>query len=276
MPDLLTLIAYIGIGWLVSFLINSIADTLPQDRLPALPTYSDGTARPPLAWSAILAFALGLRRTPSGASLSWRHWWTEVGTAAAFGVAVWVMHDKPLIDVQKWLWLVYLAMLILITVIDIEHRLIFFVTAIPLGLLALLDAALTPSSSGPNPNLSDALIGAAVGFGTFFIFYLGGMGFVYITSKLRGEELDEVAFGYGDVILAAACGAILGWQRLIFAMMFTVFLGAFGAIVYMAMRVFRNQGYSAFTPLPYGPYIVAGTLIMLFFNNEVATLFGFR
>jgi prepilin signal peptidase PulO-like enzyme (type II secretory pathway) len=35
-----------------------------------------------------------------------------------------------------------------------------------------------------------------------------------------------------------------------------------------------RRRYKWFTPLPYGPYIVIGTLIMLLFRDEVARLLG--
>jgi leader peptidase (prepilin peptidase)/N-methyltransferase len=80
-----------------------------------------------------------------------------------------------------------------------------------------------------------------------------------------------VAFGYGDVMLAALCGLIVGWQALIFAMFITVFLGALGALVYLVGRGLTGR-YDMFTPLPYGPYIVIGTWIMLLFSDQVRTL----
>jgi prepilin signal peptidase PulO-like enzyme (type II secretory pathway) len=83
-----------------------------------------------------------------------------------------------------------------------------------------------------------------------------------------------VAFGYGDVMLSTLCGLIIGWQPLIFAMFITIFLGAFGALVYLVVRRLSGR-YNLFTPLPYGPYIVVGTLIMLLFSDEVrAVLFS--
>jgi prepilin signal peptidase PulO-like enzyme (type II secretory pathway) len=129
-----------------------------------------------------------------------------------------------------------------------------------------VDAILTPAQH--EPDLRDALIGGALGFGVFFLLYLGGYVYLYIVNQ-GGRNISEVAFGYGDVMLAMLSGLILGWQPLIFAMFITVFLGAFGAVIWMLSRRLSGTGYSMFTALPYGPYIVAGTVIMLLFSAEV-------
>lgn len=171
--------------------------------------------------------------------------------------------------VQIVFWLIYMAIFVLITVIDLEHKLILFVVIIPSSVLAIVDAVLTPVNQPPD--IISALIGGAVGFGVFFVMYNGGFLFTYIMGKIRGEEITTVAFGYGDVMMATLSGLILGWQALIFAMFLTVFLGALGAIAYLLSRSLLGQRYSMFTAIPYGPYIVLGTVIMLLFRTEVSS-----
>jgi leader peptidase (prepilin peptidase)/N-methyltransferase len=117
------------------------------------------------------------------------------------------------------------------------------------------------------------VVGGVAGFLVFFILYNGGVLFTYIMGKLRGEEIKEIAFGYGDVMMATVSGLVLGWRGLIFAMFITVFLGAFGALLYLLSRRLIGARYSAFTALPYGPYIVVGTIIMLLYRVQVRELF---
>jgi prepilin signal peptidase PulO-like enzyme (type II secretory pathway) len=151
-------------------------------------------------------------------------------------------------------------------VIDLEHRLILFVVIIPSAVIALLDAILTTYGA----DLGEALLGGLLGFFVFFLLYIGGFLFTYILGKARGQPIDEVAFGYGDVMLITLSGLILGWQPLIIAMFMTVFLGAAGAIIYLVVRGLTRRHYSMFTPLPYGPYIVLGTVLMLLFSVEIS------
>jgi prepilin signal peptidase PulO-like enzyme (type II secretory pathway) len=62
---------------------------------------------------------------------------------------------------------------------------------------------------------------------------------------------------------------ILGWKAFIPAVFITVFAGAAGALIYIIGRMIMGRRYRWFTPLPYGPYIVIATLIVLLFREEV-------
>lgn len=258
------------VGFLAGILVNALADDLPHRRRPALPHYPDGTPRPPLAWSGIIAFLTGQRASPGGSKLTWRYPLTETATTALMLLTVIVTHNDPEVSrLQLAFYMAYMAIFVLITVIDLEHRLILFVVIIPSAVLAVLDAILTPVMH--RPDLGTALIGGLLGFGVFFLMYLGGILFSYVMAKIQGYELPEVAFGYGDVMLSSLCGLILGWQPLIIAMFITVFLGALGAVAYLTIRSLAGK-YSMFTPLPYGPYIVVGTLLLLLFADGMRSL----
>jgi leader peptidase (prepilin peptidase) / N-methyltransferase len=259
-------------GLLLGGLLNALADDLPRRRALRLPHYPDNEARPPNAWWGITAFLFGKRSSSKGRKLSWRYPLTEIVTGVMFVVAVVAAAN----DVEQSLlrvlfWLFYVAAFVLITVIDMEHRLILFVTIIPTAAVAVLDAIVEPLG----PTLVDALIGGAVGFGVFYLLYQGGFLFVAVSNQVRERKLNTVAFGYGDVMLMTVVGLMLGWQTLILAMFVTVFLGAAGAISWLIWSAVAKRRDSWATPLPYGPYIVIAALTLLLFANEVgAVLLG--
>jgi len=272
------------IGLLAGGIVNALADELPYRRNPALPTYPNGVSRPPLAWLGITAFLFGLR-TPSDVNnsdenhkrpyegvpkLSWRYPITEIATAILM-VATYVLlgQDPETSSLQLVIWLIYMAIFMLINVIDIEHKLILFIVMIPSAILAIADAVLTPL---PLPTLQSALIGGGLGFVIFFIFYQGGYLFTYIMGRARGETINTVAFGFGDVMMITLSGLILGFQGVIFVMFISVFFGSVGAIVYLGLRLVIAGRYNLFTAIPYGPYIVAATIIVLLFPDEVSLL----
>lgn len=268
--DLIFLIVIALVGIISGGLVNILADDLPQRRNPQLPHYPDDVQRPVTAWLGVTAFAFKQRYSPGGAKLSWRYPLVEIVTAVLMIIAVLATQEDPDVStIQMAFYLIYMAIFVLITVIDVEHRLILFVVIIPSALIAIADAILTPTQS--KPDLQEALIGGVLGFAVFFVLYLGGILFSYIVARMQGYELPEVAFGYGDVMLSTVCGLILGWQPLIFAMFITVFLGAAGALIYLLVRKISGR-YDMFTPLPYGPYIVVGTFIMLLFSDQVRML----
>ncbi len=246
-------------GVLAGGVVNVLADDLPQRETLHRPHYADGAPRPPIAWLGLLALFSGRRTSPTGSKLSWRHPAVEASLGLLFALVTLAF---PL-DGQRMFYLLFLAILVLITVIDLEHRLILFVVIVPTCLLAVFESVLFPE---PPPDLRDALIGGLVGFGIYFVIFLGGIAFLALTGT------SEVAFGFGDVMLATLSGLLLGWRAFFLALVITVFLGAGGAVLYLASRVVLRSRYRLFTPIPYGPYIVLGTVIMLFWREEVRAL----
>jgi len=262
-------------GLLVGGVLNVLADDLPVRAHIRTPHYPDGSPRPLKAWLGLSAFALGEREGPPAAPanpadeavsspprrnrLSWRHPLLELMTGLAFAGMTLAFADESAL----WAWYVYVAILLLIAVIDLEHRLILFAVILPACVFALVVAAITPAEGR---TLSEHLLGGVVGFLLFFAMFLGGVAFSTLTRS------GEVAFGFGDVMLATLSGLMLGWRAFIFAALIAVFAGAVGAVLYMAGRAIIGRRYRRFTPLPYGPYIVLGTLVMLLFREEVQNL----
>ncbi len=258
------------IGLLIGGVLNILADDLPHHRAVRFPPrYADGSPRPVIAWLGVTAFLFGKRVGPDGKKLRWRYPLAELLTAGLMIITILATADDPaMTPLQLVFWLIYMAFFSLITIVDLEHRLILFVEIIPACIIALIDAATT----NYGPDLGQALIGGAVGFAIFFLMYLGGFLFVYIMAQTRGRSTDEVAFGYGDVMLITLAGLILGWQALIPAIFLTVFLGALGAVAWIIGRWLTGNRYALFTPLPYGQYIIAATIIMLLFSTTVSML----
>ncbi len=275
--DFLLVLAW---GFLAGVLVNALADELPYRRKLALPRYPDGTPRPFAAWSGISAFMLGQRAPaqpqPDTAyykqgfdtpKLSWRYPLTELLCIGLMSLVYFLAPNIPNITLeQTLLYYIYMAIFALIIVIDMEHKLILFVVVLPAMGLAILDALLLPQ---PSPNIRDALVGAAIGFVVFFVMYQGGFIFTYIMGMLRGERINTVAFGYGDVMLITLSGLLLGMAHTIIALFITVFLGALGALGYMVLKLLLRGRYHAFTAIPYGPYIIIATLIMLLYGDPV-------
>lgn len=284
---LFAVIIAVIIGIVLGGVVNVLADDLPYRRNPGVPTYADGTPRPMTAWLGLTAFALGQREPDfempddkrkrehrTSNKLSWRHPLTELFTAflmvITFTAVPQLQGMGGLSDIvffaQFLFYLTYMFLFAVITVIDIEHKLILFIVIIPAILLGILDAILLPQFG---PNLRSSLLGGAMGFGVFFAMYLGGYAFNFVMSRVQGREINTVAFGYGDVMMITFTGVVLGLENIFFALFITVFLGASGAIIYLVARRLLGNKYEAFTALPYGPYIVAGTIIIMLYAHPV-------
>jgi leader peptidase (prepilin peptidase)/N-methyltransferase len=138
---------------------------------------------------------------------------------------------------------VYTAILVLITVTDLEHRLIFNVIILPSILLAIGASFITPGLSW-----RAALVG---GVTAFILVYLAAL-------ASRG------GLGGGDVTLATFLGFILGFPHIILSVTFGVFLGGFVAFV---LLVTGRVGLKTF--IPYGPFLTITGWIMLIWGAEI-------
>ncbi|HMM27721.1 MAG: A24 family peptidase [Chloroflexota bacterium] len=293
--EILLALAAALLGLALGGVLNALADDLPMRRAPGRPHYPDGTPRAPSAWLGITAFLTGQREPPPGAEprpafasvpwpdvaetpaageapdgpapveaapppsrrLSWRYPLAEIALGLAFGAMALAFRDERSLPI----WMVYVAALLLVTVIDIEHRLILFVVIVPASIFALIVAAVAPPD--PDRSFGYYAVSGLVGFAVYFLMFLGGMLFSAATQP------GAIAFGFGDVMLGTLSAIMLGWRAFIFAALITVFAGAVGALLYIAALQVMRRRHRWFTPLPYGPYIVIGTLIMLLFREQV-------
>jgi leader peptidase (prepilin peptidase)/N-methyltransferase len=146
-----------------------------------------------------------------------------------------------------------------VTVIDLEHRLILH----PVSWTgAVLGLGLGIWQHG----LLDTLLGGAAGFGTMFALYLLGDRFARWIARRRGKALDEVALGFGDVNLLGVIGLILGWPGIVAGLVLGILIGGLVSFLYIVgMALVRR--YQAFTAIPYGPFLVASALLLLFFKD---------
>ena len=248
------------LGLILGALINLLADSLPRSRRPEMARCpSCGGPRPLAEWSALASLWLGRGQCAyCGAGRSYRSYVVEV-MAAAGAAGWWLARPEP--------WPLATGLLagfvfLLIGVIDLEHRLILHIVSVPaavlLGSLRALD---------PNQGPVKTLIGGAVGFGILLMMYLLGLVFSRVVSARRGRPIDEVAFGFGDVMLGGVLGLTVGWPGIVVA----VFLGILAAGVFslglVLVHLARGR-YSAFLAIPYGPFLLLGAAIVLYGGRE--------
>ncbi len=157
--------------------------------------------------------------------------------------------------------------LLLITIIDIEHREIFIVTITPAAVLALLYGGLAAERGGDmNPWVATLLGGLAQGLIIYGI-YWSGILFSKLVTWLRSRPVAEEAFGFGDVYLAGVLGLAVGWPGVLLALVLTILIG--GAMAGLVMLVTRLQRrYDVY--MPYGPALVLGAVLILLWNQQIA------
>lgn len=260
------------VGWLVGGVVNVLADDLPpigeedgigRVRRPHCPAC--GARRPWARSLALVRLATGRRCSECGQADGWRPVLVEVGFALAFAaLTVWAQGSVVSFLVGGAVVTVYG----LICVIDIEHRLILWRT-VWISALVLVVVALVRQDFGWQKSLLGGVIGFALVFGLFLL----GQLYSRWVARRRGEALDEVAFGGGDVNLAALVGLTVGWPGVLVALFIGIAIGGVFAIGLIAVQLLRGR-YDPHQPIAYGPFLASGALALFFFAPVIRGWFG--
>jgi leader peptidase (prepilin peptidase)/N-methyltransferase len=239
---------YAFIGLLVGGLLNVLADDLPRReglRRPYCPQC--GYRYGPVGWLAIGRLLSSRGGCPQcGLPFRRRPLLVEVATAAAFALLS-LLFDNPF---SLLLYSYHVAVLILVIVIDLEHRLILHVVTFPSTAVALIGSYFLDDGTNSLPS---ALLGMATGFVIFYSLYLLG-------RRLFGPG----ALGFGDVTLSMTLGAMLGLHRIIFALVFAILLGGAVSVLLIVSGRFGLRSRVA-----YGPFLALAGLAMIGWGMEV-------
>ncbi len=255
------------LGLVLGAAINLLADSLPSRGGLARPhCHACDGPRPPSAWSALLAIPLrGWNCAYCGSPIRTRAVLVEVASVAmVLGV------DRLTTDPRGFAASLLVAFVfLLITVIDMEHRLILHIVTAPAALAIGAAGALDPARGA-----AKTLYGGLAGFGIVLLLYLLGGLFAAWMARRRGQPLEEVAFGFGDVTLAGVIGLAVGWPGILIAL----FLGVLGAGLFsgaMIVGMLVRRRYAPFMAIPYGPFLVLGGSLVYFGGPDVIRrLFG--
>ena len=247
----LTVFLLIVFGWLSGALVNYLADVLPFKRRPAAPMCVHCQAEMPLLqylfWPR-LCLTCGKRRLL-------RTWLVEV---VYLGLALWLWGAAPA-KMGFWLGWLVLVYFGVVTVIDLEHKLILHPVSLVGAVLMLLIGSYLHG-------LPAALLGGAVGFGVMLGLYFLGVLLLKLVGRLRGETIDDEALGFGDVNLSGVLGLLLGWPGIAAGLFLAVLLAGVIMGLYLLVQVLRRR-YKLLTALPYGPFLIAAAFLILFLRD---------
>jgi leader peptidase (prepilin peptidase)/N-methyltransferase len=225
------------LGALVAAGLNHLADRLPAHRAlvpgPACPAC--GAPYGPRRWLALLALATRQARcSKCGAALAARRWLFEVGLGLAYGLLAWRWGLSWGLVAASF----HAAALALVTVTDLETRIVPNAVVLPAAALTVLATALASPT-----DLRDLLLGGAFGFGLFFFLW----------------AIYPKGMGFGDVKLAGYVGLIAGYPRVLHCLLVGILAGGAAAAVLLATRRVARRSY-----IPYAPFLVLGGALALF------------
>jgi leader peptidase (prepilin peptidase) / N-methyltransferase len=136
-----------------------------------------------------------------------------------------------------------ISLLMIIFVSDIRYMIIPDKVLLFFAVIFIIERIFVPLSPW-----WDSLVGAFVGF----------------TLLMLIAVVSKGGMGGGDIKLFALLGFVLGWKMVLLAFFFSTLYGtAFGLIGMALGKVRRGE------PMPFGPYIVLGTLTVYFFGQAI-------
>jgi len=238
-------------GLIVGSFLNVVIYRLPRGQSIVLPRSSCTNCRQPLRWrdNIPLVSYLILRakcRTCSS-TISFRYPAVEFLTALLFLASQYHFGWSPLLVLRDWS---FLAILIAVTFIDLEHRIIPDVLSLGGLVLGLVTCWWVPDLGWVS-----SFGGAALGFCIF-----------YSIAGLYERMSGRSGLGGGDIKLLAMLGAFLG-PRGVFA---TILISSvFGSIVGIGWATIVGQKKVMKTAIPFGPFLVLGALYYYFFGDTL-------
>jgi leader peptidase (prepilin peptidase)/N-methyltransferase len=241
----------IGFGLVIGSFLNVVIHRLPLGKSVVRPGSACPSCGKGLGWREnipLLGFLL-LRGKCSGcgARISWRYPLVEFLTALLFWLS---FRDLPpgtfAVISQLRIWL-FLAIGVAVVFIDLDHRII----PDELSLGGWLVGALTSYWDFRN------------GMPSLLLASLAGFGFFYLTALAYEKATGRSGLGGGDIKFMGTIGVFLGFGGLWSSIMISSFVGV---LVGLALARFRREDNMLQLAIPYGPFLVSGAFVELFFE----------
>lgn len=197
--------------------------------------------------------------------ISLRYPLVELLTALLF-VALF---DKFGLQYEFFVYIVFVAGLIVATFVDIPHRIIpdeVSVGGMIAGfiLISIKGITLSPLRFDPHP-MFHSFLGIIAGGG---IIYVTGFLFDLVYFKLLKRppiQGETESMGGGDIKLLAMIGAFLGWPGAVLTFFLAPF---FGSLIGVANLLVRKDH-----TIPYGPFLSLAAVISLFWGPRIIAFF---
>ena len=249
---MITLLINLILGWIGAVIVNYLADVLPVHR--KFTRLQCPECQKEKTWNQYIWIS---NCDSCGRKPGIRHLVVLILVPVLAGL-VYFFPIENFGNLGSLIWLVFFS---LVVIIDLEHRLI-------LHPVSLIGAILGMIFGSINHGILNTILGGAAGFGLMLIFYLFGNLFIKFLSRRRGEEIDEVALGFGDVNLAGVIGLLLGWPGVIAGVFLAIIIGGLISGMFLLIQLFRKK-YEAFQALPYGPFLVISVVLLLYYSQFV-------
>jgi leader peptidase (prepilin peptidase)/N-methyltransferase len=152
------------------------------------------------------------------------------------------------LSVEALIYFAFIACLLVVTFIDLDHRIIPDVITLP-GIPICFAA----SFALPAMTYKTSLLGILAGGGSLFLV-------AWVYSLLTKKE----GMGGGDIKLLAMMGALLGWQGVVFTIFISSLIGTLSGLAVM-LRSHKGMKLA----VPFGPFLALGGITYIFFGTPL-------
>jgi leader peptidase (prepilin peptidase)/N-methyltransferase len=245
--EMLTLISII-FGLMVGSFLNVCIHRLPKEESIVKPGSHCPKCKTPIRFydniPLISYLLLGGKCRYCSASISLQYPLVE-GITALGSLLLFIKFGPSL---NYLFYFLFIAALIVITVIDLYHQIIPDVVSLPGIVIGLLGS----------------LVISQVTFWTSLIGIIAGGGSLFLVATAYQWLFKREGMGGGDVKLLAMIGAFLGWKAVILTILLSSFIGS---IVGIAVILIKGKDFKY--AIPFGPFLALGAVISLFWGEQL-------
>jgi leader peptidase (prepilin peptidase)/N-methyltransferase len=232
-------LAFAGFGLIFGSFLNVCIYRLPRRESLNRPRSHCTSCQRRLAWyenvPVISWLALRGRCRGCGVRISVMYPLIELTTAGVFVGGLLVYGLTPLLVVR----LAFASALIVLFVIDLQHRILPNVITLPGIVVGFIASFLFP------PGWVSSLIGLVAGGGVLLLI-------AEAYYRTRGQE----GLGMGDVKMLAMIGAFLGWPLMLLTLVLASFAGSLVGVLLLATGKGGMQA-----ALPFGTFLALGAVV---------------
>jgi hypothetical protein len=247
-PGILTVVISIFLGFIIGILINYLADVLPATRRFSQPVCPE--CKQPYS---IKEYLFSLRCPHCHQRRTIRHFVVLISSM----ILSVLLRFFPFHGLNFWATLPLLIYLGMIVVIDLEHRLVLIETSL-FGFILMLIYGI--SFHGFLGALSGALGGMVIMLG----FYILGVVFGKVVGKLRHKTINEVPFGFGDVVFGIILGLLAGWSAIAAAILVGILIFGAYSLVWLIGLIITKRYQSFSNAQALTPFLIFGTIILFY------------
>ena len=184
--------------------------------------------------------------------ISFQYFIVELLTAINFCLIYYIYG----LSITTLLLIILSIFFIIIFFIDLKHFIIPNELTFPLMFIGFVKSFFPNLDIEIFPNFINSLVGGVLG-------YIVIWSIIFLYKKIKNKE----GMGLGDAKLLSAIGFWFGWV----SVPVIIFFSSLIALIYVSPTLI-NKSKNLSSQIPFGPYLIVGTIVYIIFGNQIKLL----